>query len=253
MKTLLDVYSDYGSIISFSSEAGNMLAKNVISQVPLIWKTNAATSHNIVGSLAFIDDSTYVCPVDSFYIQVEYAPIGTLFTLEIYSDLLDPPSYSYSATNTTETEVLTLIADYLTIGYFWKLVITPPSSSYIKIGRVMVGQAWQPNIGPSGDVTVSKNPFIKSERQRNGGVHIPPSINYKTNTVTYMELDKESLFALLDALSRYGSGATIYVEGLLSTSSFTFTSIYGRLIKWTEPQKSLSGNYSITLTVEETL
>ena len=36
MKTFLDVYSDYGNIVAVSSEvaAGNMRAKNVLSQVP---------------------------------------------------------------------------------------------------------------------------------------------------------------------------------------------------------------------------
>jgi hypothetical protein len=38
MKILLDIFSDYGTIISSSSEAasGNMKAKNVINQVPLL-------------------------------------------------------------------------------------------------------------------------------------------------------------------------------------------------------------------------
>lgn len=255
MKTFLDVYSDYGNIYSVSSEiaSGNMKAKNVLSQVPQIWKTLPAITHNIIGTLAFIDDNTYVCPVDSFYIQVDYAPIGSQFILEIYSDLLSPASYTYTATNTKTKETLYLIGGYLTIGHYWKLRVIPPNSSHIKISRVMVGQAWLPTIGPSGDITVFKNTFLKPDRQRNGGVYLPPSVNYRTNTLLYQELDKDDLFYLQDALSRYGTGATIFVEGLTSTSAFTFTSIYGRLIKWTEPEKSISGKYSITLTVEETL
>lgn len=255
MKTLLDVYSDYGTIISYSSQniVGNMQAKNVLSQVPVVWSTINAPTHNIVGSLAFIDSNTYVCPIDSYYINVEYAPIGTVFTLHIYTDLMSVPTQTYSIINTTTSEVLYLVGDVsITTGFFWKLIITPPYSSSIKIARIMVGQAWIPNLTVSGDITIAKNPFIKSERQRNGGVYIPPSINFRTNTLQYKELDKEMLFSLMDALSRYGSGSAIFIEGLVSTSAFTFTSLYGRLIKWTEPVKSFSGKYSITLTIEET-
>ncbi len=256
MKTLLDVHSDYGSIISYSSQnaSGNMYAKNVLSQVPLLWATVNASSHTIVGSLAFIDDTTYVCPVDSYYFDIEYAPVGTIFSLDIYTNLSNPPTFNYTITNTKIKEILYLVGgDNLTTGFFWKLTITPPYSSIIKLSRVMIGQAWLPNLTPSGDITIAKNTFLKGERQRNGGVFLPHSINYKTNTVQYKELHKDVLFSLLDALNRYGSGTTIFVQGLLSTSAFTFTSIYGRLIKWTDPIKSVSGNYSITLTIEETI
>jgi hypothetical protein len=256
MKTLLDVYSDYGSIISYSSQnlVGNMPAKNILSQVPMIWSTVNASTHTIVGSLAFIDDDTYVCPIDSYYFDVEYAPIGTTFTLEIYTNLIDPPNFTYTTTNAAEKEILYLVgSNDLTTGFFWKLIVTPPYSSILKLSRVMVGQAWLPNLNPVGDITVAKNTFLKSDRQRNGGAFLPPSVNYRTNTIQYKELDKDIIFSLLDALSRYGSGTTIFVEGLTSTSSFTFTSIYGRLIKWTDPIKSLSGKYSITLTIEETI
>lgn len=244
MNILLDVYSDYGSIVSASSTSGNMVAKNVLSQVPLIWKTVSGTSHTIAGSLAFVDDYTYVCPVDSYYIDIEYAPIGTQFTLGIHTDLGAAPTHTYTVVNTKISEVLYLVAgDYVT-GFFWKLTITPPSASMVKISRVMVGQAWLPNLGPSGDITIAKNAFIKNERQRNGGTFISPSVNFRTVTLQYRELEKTVIFSLLDALSRYGSGTTIFVEG---------SNVYGRLIRWSEPTKSVSGNYTITLTIEETL
>jgi hypothetical protein len=164
-----------------------------------------------------------------------------------------PASYTYSFTNTSTAEIFYSMGDHLTVGKYWKLKAITPFSSIIKISRVMVGQAWLPNIGVSGDVSLNKNPYIKGERQRNGGVYIPPSINYKTNTISYRELNKDSLFTLQDALSRYGTGTTIFIEGLIGTSAFTFTSIYGRLIKWTEPEKSISGNYAINLTIEESI
>lgn len=255
MKTFLDVYSDYGNIVAVSSEvaAGNMKAKNVLSQVPQLWKTTSNNVHTITGKLEFIDSADFVCPVDSYYVYVDYAPIGSIFKLEILPDLMQPASATYFFNNTLQEQALYSIGSTLTVGAYWKLTVTCPYASILKISRVMVGQAWLPGISVSGDITVAKNTFIKGERQRNGGMYIPPSINYRTNTVLYSELDKDDLFSLQDALSRYGTGATIFVEGLTSTSAFTFTSIYGRLIKWTQPEKSISGNYSISITVEETL
>lgn len=256
MKTFLDVYSDYGSIISYSSQnlLGNMPAKNVLSQVPMSWSTVSASTHTIVGSLSFIDDDSYICPIDSYYIDIEYAPIGSTFRLELLTTLIGPPNYVFTNYNTKEKDILYLIGNTgLSVGGFWKLTVTPPYPSVIKLNRVMVGQAWLPNLTVAGDITIAKNSIIKTDRQRNGGIFLPTSINYRTNTVQYKELDKDTSFALLDALSRYGSGTTIFIEGLINTSAFTFTSIYGRLIKWTDPIKSVSGNYSITLTIEETI
>lgn len=255
MKTFLDIYSDYGSIVSKSSElsTGNMHAKNVLSQVPRVWKTTSDTVHTIIGTLAFSDSNSFIVPIDSYYIAMEYVPEGSTFTLEILTDLFSPPTHTYTFVNDYNSGPIFGLGGVFSVGFFWKLTIHTIVPSYINISRIMIGQAWVPNLTVCGDITLNKQGFLKPERKRNGGVYLPPSTNYITSTLTYKELDKTSLFSLQDALCRYGTGTTVFVEGLVNTSAEKSTSMYGRLIKWTEPQKSVSGNYSISITIEESL
>lgn len=251
MKTLIDIYSDFGAILSASSDndSRGMGAANIIDQLPTIWGTNQNLSHIITGSLKFIDDvDDFLCPVDSFIIIPYKLPSGSVVTARIYND--EGQVSSNTIVTTTDNEVIKFLDFDVVLGRTWELVITLPYITDIKILRVMVGQLWKPNREVSGDLNIELTPFVQAQRQRNGGVFTGVYTSVKTITVSYLELEPKILFQLQDILSRYSSGASIYMDGLVNTGIYNQTSIFGRIREWSKPIKSVSGNFSINLTIE---
>lgn len=255
MKLLIDIYSDYGNVLSASSElvSNGLGASNVLDQVPTCWGTTASTTHTIRGSLAFIDSSDYTCPVDSFVVVPKKLPIGTTVTLNLYTSYPAPPVFSTSVVTTVEDEQVRVLGFDIQLATQWELVFSVPSTTNIVISRVLVGQEWVPTYGVTGTVEISKSGYLKGDRYRNGGVFIAPSTNYTTQKLEFSELNRETCYSLLDALSRYGSGATVLVYDLAGDSSLTVSYIYGRVREWGIPKKSVSQAYSISLNIEEIL
>ena len=255
MKLLIDIYSDYGSIIAASSEleVSGLSANNVLDQVPTAWGTSVSTTHTIRGSLGFVDSMDYTCPVDSFVIVPIKLPVGTSVTLNLYSTYPSSPVFTYNLTTTVENEEIKVLGFDIQLATQWELVFTLPSPTYIVISRVLIAQGWVPTYGVTGVVDISKVGYFKGERYRNGGTFIAPSANYTTQKLEFSELTRETAYSLLDALSRYGSGATIVVNDLAGDSSLTVSSIYGRVKEWGIPKKSISQAYSLSLNIEEIL
>lgn len=251
MKTLIDIYSDFGEILSASSdnESRGMGAANVIDQLPTIWGTDQNISHSITGSLKFIDDvDDFLCPIDSFIIVPYKLPVNSTITIKIYND--DGEISSNTIVTSVENENIKFLDFDVVLGRTWELTIDLPYSTDIKILRVMVGQLWKPNREVSGDLNIELTPFVQAQRQRNGGVFTGVYTSIKTISVSYLELEPEILFQLQDMLSRYSSGASIYMDGLVNTGIYNQTSIFGRIREWGKPVKSISGNFSINLTIE---
>lgn len=253
MRTLIDVYSDYGVVGTASSsiDTFGMGKANIIQQIPSNWGTSAGTTHSIEGSLAFRESTEFLCPIDSFIVLPTDVPTGSIYTLEIFNGVT--LAYTYSETTTYPNQKIEHIGFTLVVGNKWKLTIVTPISTSIRVSRVLVGKLWEPNLTVVGDITIAKTGFYPGQRLRNGGTFIAPSKNLRTLSVNYQELTEEAMFSLQDALSSYGSGASIFVEGLVNTTAFTMTSIYGRLKEWGKPTRSVSGRYSISLVIEESL
>lgn len=255
MKLLIDIYSDYGSVLYSSSEVADkgFNARNVIDQIPTYWATTNSTTHTIRGSLAFIDSKDYICPIDSIVILPKVLPINSNVTIKLYTEYPGTPIYSTSYTTLVANEQIKMFDLPIQLAKYWEIQFTLPISTYIILSRVMFGHAWYPTYGVSGSIGMDKSGYFKGDRYRNGGTFVAPSTNYTSQKLEFSELSETACYSLLDAVSRYGSGATIVVHELVGTASLTSASIYGRVKEWGNPKKSVSQSYSISLSIEEIL
>lgn len=252
MKLLFDIYSDNGSITYDSGSLPTMLPENLLDSVPTYWGSNLSPGPHKISSSITIGDG-YPAPIDTFAINIGSARAGSIARLRLF-DSLDTELVVEERTLSGLPGWLVIELAEVIVATKWELEFTNPSATNFQVvaSRVLAGLSWIPNIGITVDLSVAKQPYSKPVRFRNGGVYVPPSYEFRSITLSYEELDKVSTFALQDALGNYGSGTSILAFGLVGTTALTFTSIYGRIREWGKPKLSISGNYSIGVTIEET-
>lgn len=251
MKILFDIYTDRGAILSDSGHKPTMPPGNLLDQVPNHWSSTTGVGPHYVVGTATIGEGLQA-PIDTFAFNVRSAQSGITATLRLYDtiDASTPTStYSILLDGTVGWKFFNITEISLVAKWELRFSNTVPFS--VILSRVIGGLAWIPNIGASGDIGIDRTAYAKSIRKRNGGVFIPPSVNYNTQALTYKELDEQSTFSLLDALASYGSGGNVFVFGLEGTTALTITKLYGRIKEWSKPTLSISGNYSLSITIEE--
>lgn len=253
MKMLFDIYTDKGSILSDSGHETTMPPTNLLDQVPNHWASTSSVGPHYVAGTATIGDGLQA-PIDTFAFNVRSAQSGIIATLRLY-DTIDASTptriYSKILDGTDGWKFFNITEISLVAKWELSFSNTVFGTFRVILSRVIGGLAWIPNIGASGDIGIDRAAYAKSIRKRNGGVFIPPSVNYNTQALTYKELDEQSTFSLLDALANYGSGGNVFVFGLDGTTALTITKLYGRIKEWSKPTLSISGNYSLSITIEE--
>lgn len=254
MKILFDIYSDMGSIISDSGSEVTMPPSNLLDGVPSYWSSlDSVGPHTISGTITIGED--YPAPIDTFAINIGSAPSGIIATLRVFDTLVATTpiaTHSIILSGTPGWKFFNITSTY--VIQKWELAFTNTVFAPFRVvaSRVLAGLSWLPNMGVSSDISIDKLPYSKPVRFRNGGVYVPPSISYTTHLLNYQELDHQTTFSLQDSLANYGSGATIFVFGLEGTTALTFTTLYGRIKEWGKPKLSVSGKYSLSITIEET-
>lgn len=253
LKIFADIFNHFGEIVEVSSELADQgfAAANVLSSDRVSWRTESSASHYITGSLVFLSDDSYACPVDSIVLLGHNIPSTATITLEIFSTLEDPPS----ATHTISwSENITIDLELpATIGYFWKLTITDTSPFVLQIATILIGSSWSPTRGVDADShEIGRAAMSKKYNLRNGSMFVQPSKSYRYHKITVREMTDIDAFAFTDITFRYGKSTPIFVYLLNGTSLFTTSVFYGRLVEWSSlTPSSASGNFKVTFTIEE--
>ena len=253
LKIFADISNQFGQIVEFSSELADQgfYASNVNIPDRVSWKTNSDTSHYIIGTLVFGDDDSFAAPVDSVVILDHNIPSTATITLDIYTDLESAPNSSYTI---SWSEFLTIdLALTATLGHYWKLTITDTVAFELSISTILVGSSWAPSRGVDADShEIGRNSLSKRLTLRNGSTFVQPTKSFRYHRITVKEMTDSDAFGFSDITFRYGKSTPIFVYLLNGTSLFTTSVYYGRLIEWSSlSPTSVSGNYKVSFTIEE--
>lgn len=253
LKIFADTFNHFGEIVEVSSElaAQGFNASNVITPDRVSWRTESDSSHYITGTLVFLSDDSYACPVDSIVILGHNIPSTAEITLEVFSTLEEPASATHTIAWSENITIDLELAP--TIGHFWKLSVTNSSPFVMQVATIMVGSSWSPTRGVDADShEIGRAALSKKYNLRNGSIFVQPSKSYRYHKITVREMTDIDAFAFTDITFRYGKSIPIFVYLLNGTSLFTTSVFYGRLVEWSSlAPSSASGNFKVTFTIEE--
>lgn len=254
IKIFGDIYSYYGDIVAASSELSSQgfAARNLILQDPLPWYSVIDSSHYISGSLSFKgDNQNSVCPLDSIAILGHNIPLDAVVTLGIYNSLDGPAILEYTLP-ITASNYFDLDLD-ISSGNYWKLSIILTSPQIIYITHLLIGHSWRSTRGVDAtSYEITRNSSSKRHNLRNGSTFVQPTVSYKTQKITINELNSSDAFNLSDMFFTYGKSAPVLIQILENTNLTEVSSFYGKIVEWSPlSPSSVSGNYKVSLTIEE--
>jgi len=213
-------YSDHGNITA-TSQAGNMLAANLQNtNIQTPWASTTTTAQILSGQFDGIKSCSYLC---LYAHNFSYAAAVRL-QLSLNSDMSSPtydhtwdavlPAYGFG----TDPFGLVPFGGYETgletpysvfwfdavLANYWRITITdtPNPNGYIKVGRLMLGDYWQPeDIHTNITYPYSRKDDTTSTVQtsRSGAIFVDKGVQYRRFTFNYSHLssvDEDNLHAM---------------------------------------------------------
>lgn len=267
-----------GTIISATSEAGTLVAENMLDGQPsVVWRGTSAADQVIIGDLGS-------SKIVSGFGMIAHNFTEATVTLEIATDTaftassttysgtwaaLDP-LYTWGTGDVGDTNstfggyALDQFGDTYLIknfdavyGRYWRLTISGLTTTAPEIGSLFIGEAFQPVINVAQNVSIAVRDPSSLIVTRSGAMRSTNNSTYREHSLQWDMLSTEEAFILRRSYAEVGVKNPVIIDLMpdLTGPQEIETKMMGRITSFSGPtlRSDLPNTYSVSMTIREAL